>query len=267
MHVDRRGRSAAEESAAPSALDGSAVLSAESVDKRFSGLQALSDVSLSVHRGEVVGIIGPNGAGKSTLINVLSGLYRPDRGRILLGGKDVSRANAAARARMGLSRTFQQTRALSSFTVREALRLAYGAPRVRRRTTGDKVGDVAERYGLAPHLDKLVTVLPYGGQKVLNMAMMMICEPTVVLLDEPFAGVTADDVQILGQVATDMAAEGAGVALVEHDMLSLMRLSHRVVVLDAGRTVAEGNPAEVQANDLVQEIYLGRSHDDGGRSS
>jgi branched-chain amino acid transport system ATP-binding protein len=235
------------------------VLSATSIGKRFSGLQALSAVDLDIFPGEIVGIIGPNGAGKSTLINVLSGLYRPDGGRIVLDGAEITNANASARARMGLSRTFQHTRALSSFTVREAIRLAYSSPRVRRRMSTNEIHELAARFGLDGYLNRLVPLLPYGAQKVLNIALISLCNPKVVLLDEPFAGVTTDDIESLSQVISDLRAVGVGVALVEHDMISLMRLSDRVVVLDAGTTVASGTPVEVQANELVREIYLGGS--------
>jgi branched-chain amino acid transport system ATP-binding protein len=238
---------------------GGAVLTASSVGKRFSGLQALDQIDLAITPGEVVGIIGPNGAGKSTLINVLSGLYRPDSGRIVLDGTDVTRMDVAARARMGLSRTFQHTRALNSFTVQEALRLAYSSPRVRRRMSAASARELATRFGLEGYLNRLVPVLPYGAQKVLNIALISLCDPKVVLLDEPFAGVTAEDIDSLSQVIAELRSSGVGVALVEHDMVSLMRLSNRVVVLDAGAMVAAGTPAEVQANELVRKIYLGES--------
>jgi ABC-type branched-subunit amino acid transport system ATPase component len=237
----------------------SPLLIARSVHKKFGGLKALEEVDIEVRSGEILGIIGPNGAGKSTLINILAGLYRPDGGRIFMGNVDITKTSVPGRAQLGLVRTFQHTRALTSFTVREALRLASHSPQVHRMKERPDVAAIADEFGLEPYLDRLVPLLPYGTQKVLNIALISCGDPKVLLLDEPFAGVTAEDVSKLSNLALELRKRGIGIVLVEHDMKSLMLLSDRVVVLDGGRTVAEGPPKEIQDNEMVRTIYLGRA--------
>jgi branched-chain amino acid transport system ATP-binding protein len=233
------------------------VLEGRGLSKRFGGLQAVADVDLVLRGGSVLGIIGPNGAGKSTLVNLLSGMYRPDRGTVLLRGRDVSGDDLAARSRRGLVRTFQHTKVLASFTVADAMDLAVKSPRSRASRRGP-VTALAEDYGLGPVLHREVRELPYGTQKVVNLGLVALTDPVAVLLDEPFAGVTRDDIDRLCLVIERLRAGGAAIGLVEHDMDTLMRLSTTVLVLDSGRLVTEGSPGEVQADERVRRIYLGR---------
>lgn len=245
----------------PPAPDGrvaDVVLEGRGLSKRFGGLQAVSDVDLVLRGGCVLGIIGPNGAGKSTLVNLLSGLYRADRGTVLLRGKDVTKDDLAARSRSGLVRTFQHTKVLASFTVGEAMGLAAKSPRGRGRARRPPVAELAEDFGLIEVLARPVRELPYGTQKVVNLGLVALTSPQAVLLDEPFAGVTRTDIDRLCRVIERLRAGGAAIGLVEHDMDTLMRLSTSVVVLDSGRLVTEGRPGEVQSDERVRRIYLGR---------
>lgn len=235
-----------------------AALDATGLSKRFGGLQAVLDVDMHLERGRTVGVIGPNGAGKSTLINLLSGLYRPDRGQIRFAGSDVSRRDLAARSRAGLLRTFQQTKVLRSFLVRDAIELGLSSPRARRGGSGSDVAELADSFGLGAYLGRYVGELPYGTQKVLNLCLIAASRPIVLLLDEPFSGVTASDVEMLSALIRRLRDNGTAIGLVEHDMGALMPLSDRVVVLDAGRVILDASPQAVQASDQVQRIYLGR---------
>jgi ABC-type branched-subunit amino acid transport system ATPase component len=234
------------------------VLAARGLSKRFGGLQAIDGVDLVLRAGCVLGIIGPNGAGKSTLVNLLSGLYRADAGTVELAGRDVSRADLAALSRQGLLRTFQHTKVLSSFTVAQAIDLARRSPRGRVGSGRDTAGTFAEEFGLGEVLHRRVTELPYGTQKVLNLCLIAMAAPIVVLLDEPFAGVTRADIERLSRVMERLLGAGAAIGLVEHDMPALMKLSTTVLVLDSGRVVTEGPPARIQNDEQVRRIYLGR---------
>jgi ABC-type branched-subunit amino acid transport system ATPase component len=237
---------------------GQAVLNAHGLDKRFGGLQAIADVDVTLRAGTVLGVIGPNGAGKSTLVNLLTGMYRPDRGEVLLQGRDISREDMPTRARRGLLRTFQHTKVLRSFTVAQALDLACRSPRGRSGDRRSRVAAVAADFGLERVLGRRVLELPYGTQKVLNLGLVALAEPVAVLLDEPFAGVTAADVGRLSRVVERLRAAGTAIALVEHDMRALMALSTTVLVLDSGKVVTEGTPAAIQDDPEVRRIYLGQ---------
>ncbi|HVW42187.1 MAG TPA: ATP-binding cassette domain-containing protein [Amycolatopsis sp.] len=247
--------------AAPAVPDGQTaevVLEGRGLSKRFGGLHAVSDVDLTLRAGCVLGIIGPNGAGKSTVVNLLSGMYRADGGSVLLRGKDVSNHDLAARSRCGLVRTFQHTKVLTSFTVGGAMELAVKSPRNRAAARRGTVAALARDFGLAGVLHRDVRELPYGTQKVVNLALVALTSPVAVLLDEPFAGVTRSDIDRLCEVIERLRAAGTAIGLVEHDMDTLMRLSTSVLVLDSGRLVTEGSPADVQADERVRRIYLGR---------
>lgn len=228
--------------------------------KRFGGLEALVDVNVAIPAGEVVGIIGPNGAGKSTLINVLSGAVQPSSGEVRLDGRDLRGLDIDARARRGLFRTFQHTRPSDDLTVLDVLRLAEASP-ARGRGTAElhyTARSALEAFDLAAHAWQATAILPYGLQKVVNIAAIAICEPHVLLLDEPFAGVEQQDIERLAEVIRTLQRGGVGIGLVEHNIPSVMALCGSVIVLDSGRVIFEGRPEEAREDEHVQVAYLGR---------
>lgn len=240
-------------------LSTEAVLHVKSVSKSFAGLKALEDVSFQLRPGHLLGIIGPNGAGKSTLINAVTGLYQPDSGAVHFKGEDVSRHSLAKRARIGLMRSFQHARTFDTFTVREALDLAAAAPRPRKLGVDkDVVDQTLEEFGLAAFRTQVASALPYGAKKVLNLAVVAISRPSVLFLDEPFAGVGPEDVERLALIIESFKRDGVGVAAVEHNIEALLRMADRVTVLDSGRVIFEGTPAETRASEVVATAYLGQ---------
>ena len=241
-------------------------VTAEGIGWRVGGAQILDDVSLEVRPGELVGIIGPNGAGKSSLLNILSGVLHPTTGRVTLGGTDVTRRSATRRARLGLARSFQ-TSALfdglpASENVRLALQASRGAPsspwRFVRRS-----GDAATVEGLLgrvrmPGKDSVPAAgLSHGDRRKLELAMALASEPKVLLLDEPMAGVSAEDVDGLGTIIGEVRDGGVAVAMVEHHMDVVLGLADRVAVLHHGQLLAVGTANEVTSDERVQQAYLG----------
>ena len=229
----------------------------DGVSKSFGGVAALSGVSCHIGSGSTLGIIGPNGAGKSTLINVISGLYRANVGRVLLGELDVTDESLDQRARRGLVRTFQQTRLFHSLTVAQVLRIGAAAPRASGREVADTVDYLVSVFDLGSYLRRRVDVLPYGLQKVLNLALIAVSRPQVLLLDEPFAGVDPADIGRLADVIKRFREQGVAVGLVEHNVSAVVDLSDRILVLNSGEPLFEGSPAETLANPAVQQAYLG----------
>jgi branched-chain amino acid transport system ATP-binding protein len=232
-----------------------AVLRGRGLTKTFAGLRALDSVDLSLAAGEVVGVIGPNGAGKSTFINVLTGVYRPTSGQVSLDGADITRRSMAARARLGVVRTFQGTRTFASLRVDDAVALAAESPRAR---AGEQwAGNVVADFGLAAYRRTRISDLPYGAQKIVNLVLTALTRPRVLLLDEPFAGVHDEDVDRLSAIVVRFAQEGVALAVVEHNIEALLRLATRVIVLDSGRVVFAGSPLEARHSDVVRAAYLG----------
>jgi branched-chain amino acid transport system ATP-binding protein len=230
------------------------------ISVRFGGLQALDTVGLEVASSEIHGLIGPNGAGKTTLFNVITGLQRPTQGRVLLGPRDVTRATPHQRSQLGLGRTFQRLELFGSLTAREnVLMAAETSPRKLRngRSPAAEAEYQLERVGILHVADEPADSLPTGLARLVETARALATSPSVLLLDEPSSGLNADETHGLGQVLRQLAAEGMGVLLVEHDMSLVMAICHRVDVLDYGQIIAQGDPASVQANPLVQEAYLG----------
>jgi branched-chain amino acid transport system ATP-binding protein len=232
------------------------VFAARGLSKRFSGVQALSDVSFDLRPGHILGIIGPNGAGKSTFINVATGLFRPDAGTVTFDGRDVTRVPLDQRSRQGLMRSFQHTRTFGSLTVREALKLAAESPRG-RASAEDGPDALMERFGVDRFGDTLTADAPYGVQKIVNLALIAQCAPRVLFLDEPFAGVGPEDVQRISAVVEAIRDQGVAIGLVEHNIEALLRLADRVVVLDSGRLIFEGTSAEARVSAVVRKAYLG----------
>jgi ABC-type branched-subunit amino acid transport system ATPase component len=256
------------------------VLAAAGVTVRFGGLIALSDVSLEVPQGTIVGLVGPNGAGKSTLFAVLSGLLRPAEGRVELRGTDVTDASPQRRARDGLARTFQQPELFMGLTVREHLVLADRVRFARRRLWRDMVDprsllrpDVEEDErvdGLLELLDLTlvarapVGALPLGTSRLVEVARALATRPDVVLLDEPLSGLDIAESERLASTlrrVVDESARRVSLLMVEHDVATVLALSSRMYVLDFGELIASGTPAQIRDNAAVRAAYLGDEDD------
>ena len=230
-------------------------LAVESVTVRFGGLQALDEVSLEVAPGAVTGLIGPNGAGKTTLFDVVTGLRRPQGGRVLLDGADITSLAPHQRARRGVARTFQRLELFGTLSALENVQLAAEA-RQRRGATA-VAEELLARVGLAGRRHQAADLFPTGQARLLELARALATAPTVLLLDEPSAGLDEAESKALGAVLAALASEGMAVLLVEHDVSLVMELCHHVVVLDAGLVIARGTPEAVRADPAVQNAYLG----------
>jgi branched-chain amino acid transport system ATP-binding protein len=230
------------------------------VSRSFEGVQALDNVTIDLRRNEVVGLIGPNGAGKSTLVNVLSGFDAPTGGTVELDGEDVTRWPAHRRGRAGLARTFQHSRSFRSLTVRENVEIAAigtgtGPRDARRRADG-----LLELLGLDRRAESPAASLPHGDERRLGVARALATEPRYVLMDEPAAGLTEAEVPSFAAVVRSVRDDhDAGVLLIDHNMALIMDVCDRIHVLDQGRMLAEGTPADIRGNLDVAAAYLGES--------
>jgi branched-chain amino acid transport system ATP-binding protein len=235
-------------------------LRAASVSRAFEGVQALREVTLELHRREVLGLIGPNGAGKSTLVNLLSGFDRPDAGAVELEGRDITRWTPHRRGRHGLARTFQHSRSFRELSVRENVEVAaLGAgvgPRAARRRADELLG----RLSLTPYSSAPAGSLAHGDERRLGVARALAAEPRFVLMDEPAAGLPEAEVPEFAAVVRSVCEDhDAGVLLIDHNMALVMDVCDRIQVLDHGATLAEGAPGEIRANLDVAAAYLGES--------
>jgi branched-chain amino acid transport system ATP-binding protein len=252
-------------------------LSIESASVDFGGIHALKDVSFALETGSIVGLIGPNGAGKSTLLNCISGITRPTRGRIQLDGTLLSSLSASSVARCGIGRVFQQPELVADLSVHDNLLIAchgsldYGLvsellrlPNVQQqeRNAADRVTEVLARLGIADSADNMVRSLPYGHRKLIDLGRALLMDISILLLDEPIAGLNDTEILRLGEILLGLRREfGLGILVVEHNMPFVSRICDRLVVLDLGQLIANGPPAEVLSDPKVMSSYLGEVAD------
>jgi ABC-type branched-subunit amino acid transport system ATPase component len=228
------------------------VIEVENVTRRFGGITALDGVSLSVEAGTVLGVIGPNGSGKTTLLNVISGLLKPTSGIVRLAGKSIHGLLPHQLAALGVGRTFQIPRVFGRLTVLENLTVPWAAS---RRIGPDLRARSLAMLGLEPVSTERAGNLSHGQQKLLEIAGLLVMEPKILLLDEPFAGVAPALVDRFSQAMAHMRGDGRTIVIVEHTLRVINRLADRVVVLDKGWKVADGTPAEVKADERVRRAY------------
>lgn len=236
----------------------SRALVARGVTRSFSGLAALSDVTLELHRHQVVGLLGPNGAGKSTLVNLLTGFDRPTSGQILLDGVDITAWSPARRAAAGLGRTFQHGHSFAGLPVEENVEVAalgVGTSPAEARRRGDELLDL---LGIGHRRGTPAGALPHGEERLLGVARALATLPRFVLLDEPAAGLNEDEADQFGDVVRLIRDErGVGVLLIDHNISLVFEVSDHVHVLDQGRTLAEGSAGEIRGHGDVLAAYLG----------
>ena len=239
-----------------------ALLSVEKLTRRFGGLTAVNAVTLDLHIGEVHAVIGTNGAGKSTLINMLSGEIAASEGRISLDGVDITGRAQSKRARDGVGRSYQRTTIFPEFSVRENCRLAAQAANARpwaiwQSSTSNAAADAAlEAAGLADEALRIAGTMSHGAQRQLEVAMCLATNPRVLLLDEPLAGMGAEETDRMLTLLARLKATHA-ILLVEHDMDAVFRIADRITVMVNGTVIATGNPKEIRENPEVRTAYLG----------
>jgi branched-chain amino acid transport system ATP-binding protein len=230
------------------------------VSRSFAGVHALRDVTLELRRGEIVGLIGPNGAGKSTLVNVLSGFDHPSSGAVELEGRDITRWRPSRRGRAGLARTFQHSHAFRSLSVRENVEVAALGAGTSPSAARTRAEEPLEALGLSPNADAPAESLAQGDERRLGVARALATNPRYVLLDEPAAGLPEAELPALSEAVRSLRDQrDAGVLLIDHNMGLIMEVCDRIHVLDQGRTLAEGTPADIRANLDVAAAYLGES--------
>jgi branched-chain amino acid transport system ATP-binding protein len=244
-----------------------ALLEVEGLTRRFGGVVAADHLGFAVAPGELLGLIGPNGAGKTTVLRLIAGLIRPEAGRIRLGGVEIGDEPTHCRVRRGLGLTHQLVRPFRGLTVAENVMLAAGHHHTRNplaalaclaRTRERRAAEaILARVGLAELADRRPAMLPLGARKRLELARALALEPTVLLLDEPMAGLSSAEAAALGDTVSALARAGTAVVLVEHNLGEVVRLARRLLVLDAGRAIAEGPPDVVMRDPAVRLAYVG----------
>jgi len=246
-----------------------AVLQVDGLHKAFGGVQAVEDVSFAVSAGELLALIGPNGAGKSTCFNMLNGQLEPDSGVVRLGGRDIVGLNPRAIWRLGVGRTFQITATFSSLSVRENVQMALYSHAGRLWSVlsrfglalQDEADALLEQVGMIDQADRICGVLAYGDLKRVELAMALANQPRLLLMDEPTAGMAPKERVALMELTARLArAQKIAVLFTEHDMDVVFSQADRIIVLDRGRLIAGGLPADVRANPDVQAVYLGGGH-------
>ena len=238
-----------------------AVLEVRDVTVRFGGVTAVDGVSLTVRAGLVTGLIGPNGAGKTTLFNVISGLQAPQRGEVVFGGKNLRHVSPSGRSRAGLGRTFQRLEAFGSLTVREnvlvAIEIRQGLRWMRSAAQRAEADRLLTQVGIAEYADRRADAVPTGVARLLEVARSLATEPRLLLLDEPSSGLVETETERFGLLLRKLAEQRRAIVMVEHDMGLVMSTCDYVYVLDFGKVIAAGTPAEIRSDPRVQQAYLG----------
>jgi branched-chain amino acid transport system ATP-binding protein len=249
------------------------ILDVERLTRRFGGLTAVDALTFSVEDGEVRGLIGPNGAGKTTTFNVISGFYAPTSGRVVYNGRDISGLRTSAIAELGLIRTFQSTTLFQEFTVLDNVMVGahlrardglfntlMGRNRAREAAARRRAHETLDFFGLADRADELASNLPHGLQRALGVAVALIAEPKLLLLDEPFTGMNPEETRHMMDLVRRVRDRGVTILLVEHDMQAVMGLCDRITVLNFGQLLTEGTPEEIRRHPDVIEAYLGAAN-------
>ena len=252
------------------------MLTAESIDLSFGGIQALLDIDIDVRQGEIFAIIGPNGAGKTSFFNCVNGFYRPQRGSIHFEGKDITRLSSHKIAELGIGRSFQGLQLFDGLSVLDNIMagrhfhfktgilsdaIYFGRTRREEIKHRKFVENIIDFLEIETVRKALVGALPYGMRKRVDLGRALVAEPKLLLLDEPLAGMNRDEKEDIARFILDISEEmGITIAVVEHDMGLVMDICDRVVVLDFGRKIAEGTAEEIRTNEAVIKAYLGKAH-------
>ena len=251
------------------------LLNISGVNKRFGGLQALTEVGIKIMQGQIYGLIGPNGAGKTTFFNVITGLYQPDSGSFELAGKPYSPSAPHEVARAGIARTFQNIRLFGEMTALENVMVGrhvrtrqgvfgaifrHKAAREEEAAIRRRAQELLDFVGIGAFANRTAKYMSYGDQRRLEIARALATDPQLLALDEPAAGMNATEKLALRELLVKIKAEGRTVLLIEHDVKLMMGLCDRITVLEYGKQIAEGLPAEIQKNEAVIKAYLGGAH-------
>jgi branched-chain amino acid transport system ATP-binding protein len=241
------------------------LLEVDDVVVQFGGVTAVNHATFEAEAGRVTGLIGPNGAGKTTCFNVISGLQRPTKGKVRFNGRTVTSVPVHRRSKRGMGRTFQRLEAFGSLTVRENVRVALDIHRglvgVLKPAKSD-IDGLLERVGIRAYADERADSIPTGTARLLELARCLAGDPRLLLLDEPSSGLDETETDAFGDLLRDLAAEGRGILMVEHDMDLVMGVCDTIRVLDFGEVIAVGEPAAIRADKRVQQAYLGYSDDE-----